>query len=104
MADEVSDSKGGKEIAVKFVISDIVGKLSGNQPLKESLRSPANLESVEKSSFYLRLEKDLNVPQESTGVEGALVKKRKEPIFKKRFLKKKNENIDQKFSMYIFIC
>ncbi|KAF2532720.1 hypothetical protein F2Q70_00033453 [Brassica cretica] len=66
-------SNGVKEIAVKFVISDIVGRLSGHQPLKESLRSPANLESVEKSSFYLRLEKDLNVQQESKGVEGTLV-------------------------------
>ncbi|XP_018459420.1 protein EXECUTER 1, chloroplastic [Raphanus sativus] len=73
VTDEVIDSNGGKEIAVKFVISDIVGRLSGNQPLKESLRSPANLESVEKSSFYLRLEKDLNVQQESKGVEGTLV-------------------------------
>ncbi|CAH2076996.1 unnamed protein product, partial [Thlaspi arvense] len=70
--DEIIDNNGGREIAVKFVISDIVDRLSGNQPLKESLRSPANLESVEKSSFYLRLEKDLNV-QESKGVEGTLV-------------------------------
>ncbi|CAN6915809.1 unnamed protein product [Brassica oleracea] len=73
VTDEVIDSNGVKEIAVKFVISDIVGRLSGHQPLKESLRSPANLESVEKSSFYLRLEKDLNVQQESKGVEGTLV-------------------------------
>ena len=73
VTDEVIDSNGVKEIAVKLVISDIVGRLSGNQPLKESLRSPANLESVEKSSFYLRLEKDLNVQQESKGVEGTLV-------------------------------
>ncbi|KAL0891464.1 hypothetical protein Bca101_015447 [Brassica carinata] len=72
VTDEVIDSNGGKEIAVKFVISDIVDRLSGNQPLKESLRSPANLESVEKSSFYLRLEKDLNV-QASKGAEGTLV-------------------------------
>ncbi|CAH8329430.1 unnamed protein product [Eruca vesicaria subsp. sativa] len=73
VSDEVIDSNGGKEVAVKFVISDIVGRLSGNQPIKESLRSPANLESVEKSSFYLRLEKDLNVHEESKGVEGTLV-------------------------------
>ncbi|KAH0936040.1 hypothetical protein HID58_013157 [Brassica napus] len=73
VTDEVIDSNGVKEIAVKFVISDIVDRLSGNQPLKESLRSPANLESVEKSSFYLRLEKDVNAQEESKGVEGTLV-------------------------------
>ncbi|CAN7119906.1 hypothetical protein IGI04_013713 [Brassica rapa subsp. trilocularis] len=73
VTDDVIDSNEVKEIAVKLVISDIVGRLSGNQPLKESLRSPANLESVEKSSFYLRLEKDLNAQQESKGVEGTLV-------------------------------
>lgn len=72
VTDEIVDKNGGREIAVKFVISDIVDRLSGNQPLKESLRSPAKLESVENSSFYLRLEKDLNV-QESKGVEGTLV-------------------------------
>ncbi|ESQ53785.1 hypothetical protein EUTSA_v10024585mg [Eutrema salsugineum] len=72
VSDEIIDNNGGREIAVKFVISDIVDRLSGNQPLKESLRSPANLESVERSSFYLRLEKDLNV-QESKGVEGTLI-------------------------------
>ncbi|CAD5329852.1 unnamed protein product [Arabidopsis thaliana] len=69
VTDEIIDNNGGREIAVKFVIGDIVDRLSGNQPLKESLRSPANLESVENSSFYLRLEKDLNV-KESKGVEG----------------------------------
>ncbi|KAJ0262835.1 Protein EXECUTER 1 [Hirschfeldia incana] len=73
VTDEVIDTNGGKEIAIKLVISDIVGRLSGNQPLKESLRSPANLESVEKSSFYIRLEKDLNVQEESKGVESRLV-------------------------------
>lgn len=72
VTDEIIDNNGGREIAVKFVIGDIVDRLSGNQPPKESLRSPANLESVEISSFYLRLEKDLNV-QESKGVEGTLV-------------------------------
>ncbi|CAA7037751.1 unnamed protein product [Microthlaspi erraticum] len=70
--DEIIDNNGGREIAVKFVIGDIVDRLSGNQPLKESLRSPANLESVENSSFYLRLEKDLKA-QESKNVEGTLV-------------------------------
>ncbi|KAF8083721.1 hypothetical protein N665_0755s0004 [Sinapis alba] len=73
VTDEIIDNNGGREIAVKFVIGDIVDRLSGNQPLKESLRSPANLESVEKSSFYLRLEKDLNVQQESKGVESTLL-------------------------------
>lgn len=72
VTDEIIDNNGGREIAVKFVIGDIVDRLSGNQPIKESLRSPANLESVENSSFYLRLEKDLNV-KESKGVEGTLV-------------------------------
>ncbi|CAN8327293.1 unnamed protein product [Cochlearia groenlandica] len=72
VTDEIIDNNGGREIAVKFVISDIVDRLSGNQPPKESLRSPANLESVENSSFYLRLEKDLNV-QEPKGVEGTLI-------------------------------
>ncbi|CAE6161427.1 unnamed protein product [Arabidopsis arenosa] len=72
VTDEIIDNNGGREIAVKFVIGDIVDRLSGNQPLKESLRSPANLESVENSSFYLRLEKDLNV-KESKGVESTLV-------------------------------
>lgn len=72
VTDEIIDKNGGREVAVKFVISDIVDRLSGNQPLKESLRSPANLESVENSSFYLRLEKDLNA-KESKGVEGTLV-------------------------------
>ncbi|EOA16153.1 hypothetical protein CARUB_v10004291mg [Capsella rubella] len=72
VTDEIVDNNGGREIAVKFVIGDIVDRLSGNQPLKESLRSPANLETVENSSFYLRLEKDLNV-QESKGVEDTLV-------------------------------
>ncbi|KAJ4880705.1 hypothetical protein Rs2_37760 [Raphanus sativus] len=71
VTDEIIDNDGGREIAVKFVIGDIVDRLSGNQPLKESLRSPANLESVEKSSFYLRLEKDLNVQQEPKGVESS---------------------------------
>ena len=73
VTDEIIDNNGGREIAVKFVIGDIVDRLSGNQPLKESLRSAANLESVEKSSFYLRLEKDLNVQQESKGVESTLL-------------------------------
>ncbi|CAH8369097.1 unnamed protein product [Eruca vesicaria subsp. sativa] len=73
VTDEIIDNNGGREIAVKFVIGDIVDRLSGNQPPKESLRSPANLESVEKSSFYLRLEKDLNVQQESKGVENTLL-------------------------------
>ncbi|KAJ0247315.1 Protein EXECUTER 1 [Hirschfeldia incana] len=73
VTDEIIDNNGGREIAVKFVIGDIVDRLSGNQPLKESLRSPAKLESVEKSSFYLRLEKDSNVQQESKGVESALL-------------------------------
>ncbi|CAL9227870.1 unnamed protein product [Arabidopsis halleri] len=72
VTDEIIDNNGGREIAVKFVIGDIVDRLSGNQPIKESLRSPANLESVENSSFYLRLEKDLNV-KESKGVEGSLL-------------------------------
>ncbi|KAL1215841.1 Protein EXECUTER 1 [Cardamine amara subsp. amara] len=72
VTDEIIDNNGGREIAVKFVIGDIVDRLSGNQPPKESLRSPANLESVKNSSFYLRLEKDLNV-QESKGVEGTLI-------------------------------
>uniref|UniRef100_A0A1J3K0Y8 Protein EXECUTER 1, chloroplastic n=1 Tax=Noccaea caerulescens TaxID=107243 RepID=A0A1J3K0Y8_NOCCA len=72
VTDEIIDNNGGREIAVKFVIGDIVDRLSGNQPIKESLRSPANLESVENSSFYLRLEKDLKA-QESKNVEGTLV-------------------------------
>ncbi|KAM7262670.1 hypothetical protein ACFE04_000353 [Oxalis oulophora] len=56
----IDNEEDQNEIAVKVVVGGLVQKLSGSLPIKETVRVPAKLDQMEKSSFSFCIEKEIN--------------------------------------------